>query len=327
MEPPAGREDGGSRILLVADAPVRDALALVREGYGLRRFGCRVDLLARPEVLESVGRYPGLGVLPPGGRDPESGFFDGLTAVLVAPSLDLLARVALGLHDSAGPAAVVGALRRGIPVFMDVDRLLERPGEDRNAYFNDMYTRYAAAAGEMGIRPVPGGGYTAALLDSGWNGKRKAVCAQGDSVFPSVPARSALLHGTPAKGEKRRARLPESLAWLLEDDGKRDGPRSPQPPGHPPCVRAPVSVPDDAAVPPHRRSFDLPARHTMVVTERDVLSRAEAGDGNGIREWRVPHDAVITPLARDTARRKGMRIIREEKPRPSGPDIKEILWK
>lgn len=292
-----GSRGGGRRFVLVADAPGRAALPLIREAHSLRRYGCTVDCIVRPELVDTLGRYQGFGTVARTDQDIPERFLDGVTAVWAVPSRDLLARMALGLEDSAGAAVLIEALLRGIPVYMDMDRLAD-PGGDAardsrpGGYFRDLYARYAASARDMGVLPVSGGRYTAALLDSG-------LLAVPDHTDQPAADRASNRASDPGvnpgsnPGQSRRL-VPASLSWLLPEGGRKT-----------------VQPVPGVQVPPGEARADF----RSVITERDVLARLGGGTVPANSEWIVPHDALITPLARDTARQKGLVIRKDEKPR------------
>jgi hypothetical protein len=150
----------------VADSPGNQALPLVREWYGLRRFGCRLDILAAPDVRAALGRYPAFTARYWTHEALPGTALDGVTALAAAPSRDLLARMALGLRDTAAADACIRALCLGIPVFMDTERAEQADGGGRSAYFGALYARRAAAVREMGVRPVPQGRYLTTLAEA-----------------------------------------------------------------------------------------------------------------------------------------------------------------
>ena len=177
-----------ARILLVADSDVERAMPFIRECYGLRRFGVTLGILAPVALRGALGRFPAFA-----GRYwtheplPEDAL-DGVTALAAIPSVDILAKASLGLQDTASSRALVAALCREIPVYMDLDEIAQCERYAKNPYFDALRATYLAAAPEMGILPLPGKGYLASL-----------VAALGLSLTE----------------EANKAALPDSLGWVL----------------------------------------------------------------------------------------------------------------
>ena len=93
-----------------------------------------------------------------------------------------------------------------------------------------------------------------------------------------------------ARGGETEAIVLRALEGAKRSLGLADGPTSP--PANP-TARA-------TALPP----APTPAPARPIVTEDDVLDAARSGD-----ELRVPPGALVTPLARDTAKDRGVRLV------------------
>ena len=230
------RPEERTRLLLIADLPEKSALPVLRELRALSRFGFQVDALIDVKILPQLKGHAPFGNVYSVEHPFAAEILASTRALIVAPSQDLLARLALGLQDRPAAKAVLQGLWRGMDVYM-----LEDAATDgvpcRNAALGALYASYRNALRGIGVKPVfpP---YLAAMLDR--RGEFVNVKAQGDSRV----------------GETRDGKSGEKS----DEEKKR-----------------------------------------VVVTEKDVLAFDK-----GSPEWILPWDAVVTSLAKDAAKKRGL---------------------
>jgi hypothetical protein len=153
-----------TRLLLILDLPEKNALPIWRELCSLVRFGFQVDALVDGETLAHLKGHAPFGNVYGAEHSFAAENLASLGGVIVAPSRDLLARLALGLQDKPAAKAVLQALWRGLDVYMLEGAAAVDSPLCKNAALRVLYASYRDILLGMGVKPVfpP---YLAAMLD------------------------------------------------------------------------------------------------------------------------------------------------------------------
>ena len=193
----SGGRDGtpaGARILIAAALPPAQAIPVLQEAAGLLRFGRRLQMLVTADTAARL-QSPLLTTSAPA-------CWEGIEAVLAAPDQNQLAHMALGLQDCAAAQAVLQALWRGVPVYLDLSCAAQCGGLTcASPALQALYDGYAARVLQMGARRVLPGAYLAALQP------------QPDAA-PEPPAKGRMV----VTGSDVRARDAQGGVWELPAD-------------------------------------------------------------------------------------------------------------
>ncbi|MDR1378789.1 MAG: hypothetical protein LBJ36_07020 [Synergistaceae bacterium] len=160
----AHEDFGKPSVFAVTDLSVEEALPFFRVLHPLTRFGYRVAAVASSQIISCLKWKPQYKYCL------EDNVVDKVRPtwkyVVAACSQDSLARLALGLQDTACAKIILQAIWHGIDVYVNLDCLKTLNGTaSKNNTLKDLYATYAVNLGNMGIKSVPNGKYLAVLLD------------------------------------------------------------------------------------------------------------------------------------------------------------------
>lgn len=215
------------RILAATDLAAAEAIPIWQEAAALRRFGFMVPVMASREVGRQLSGFAPPERIYPTEEPLPGGIWTGLTAILVVPSQDLLARIALGLQDHTAAALVLQGLWRGLPVYADFSCTACGGVLCANPALKALYCGYRDALTSLGVRRVEPGEYLTALRGAALSGHvpdrepppsagRRTVTQADILAYNPQAAEWVLPHGTIITHLARDAARRRGLALRVE---------------------------------------------------------------------------------------------------------------